>query len=151
MLPDLDVVAFRLGIPYAAEFGHRGFSHSLSFAALTALVGASCHRLLRSRFRTAFPFLFVAAASHGLLDAFTNGGLGVAFFWPLSPERFFAPVRVIQVAPIAVSRLFSQRGAAVLLSELLWVWIPCALVAAALAWGQRRARASSEPTAARQS
>jgi inner membrane protein len=148
VLPDLDVVAFRLGIPYAAEFGHRGFSHSLAFAALAALLGASCHRWLRSRFQIAFPFLLVAAASHGVLDAFTNGGLGIAFLWPFSPERYFAPARVIQVAPIGPSRLFSRRGAAVLLSEFLWIWIPCALVGIALAWTQRRARASSERTAA---
>ena len=37
MLPDLDVIAFRLGIPYAAPFGHRGASHSLCAA---LLVGA---------------------------------------------------------------------------------------------------------------
>ena len=28
ILPDFDVVAFSLGIPYEDEFGHRGFSHS---------------------------------------------------------------------------------------------------------------------------
>lgn len=32
VLPDLDVLAFRFGIPYAAEFGHRGVSHSLALA-----------------------------------------------------------------------------------------------------------------------
>lgn len=138
MLPDADVVAFRIGIPYAAEFGHRGFSHSLAFAALIALLAALCSRLLRSRFRTVFLFLFVAVASHGFLDAFTNGGLGVAFFWPFSCDRYFAPVRRIEVAPIAPSRLFSPRGAAVLLSELLWVGTPCAAGAMALAWMRRR-------------
>ena len=36
-LPDLDVVTFSFGIPYAADLGHRGFSHSLAFAALVGL------------------------------------------------------------------------------------------------------------------
>ncbi len=148
VLPDTDVLAFRLGIPYAAEFGHRGFSHSLVFAALTALLGASCRRFLRSRFWTAFSFLFVAAASHGVLDAFTNGGLGIAFLWPFSSERYFSPIRVIQVAPIGLSRFFSHRGVAVLLSELVWIWMPSALVVVALAWMLRRERALSGKTVA---
>ena len=37
MLPDIDVIAFSLGIPYEAMFGHRGFTHSFFFA---AVVGA---------------------------------------------------------------------------------------------------------------
>ncbi|HJW76929.1 MAG: hypothetical protein A2V77_04030 [Anaeromyxobacter sp. RBG_16_69_14] len=125
-LPDLDVVAFRFGIPYAAQLGHRGFSHSLAFAALVALLGAGCHRLLRSGRMATFAFLFAATASHGVLDAFTNGGLGVAFFWPFSPTRYFAPIRMIQVALLTAARLLSPRGFVVLASELLWVWLPCA-------------------------
>ena len=34
MVPDLDVIAFTLGIPYAHPLGHRGFLHSLLFALL---------------------------------------------------------------------------------------------------------------------
>jgi inner membrane protein len=124
VLPDLDVLAFRFGIPYAAEFGHRGFSHSFLFALAVALAGACLFRLLRSTFLRSFLFLFVATASHGILDAFTNGGLGIAFLWPWSAERFFAPIQVIQVAPIGLSRFLSPRGAAVLRSEFMWVWLP---------------------------
>ncbi len=143
VLPDSDVVGFRLGIRYGDERGHRGFSHSLAFAALVALAGAAFHRRLGARFLAAFAFLFLATASHGLLDAFTNGGLGVAFLWPFSTARWFAPVRAIQVAPFGLARLLSPRGAAVLVSELLWVWIPCALLAVALACIARRATLSS--------
>jgi membrane-bound metal-dependent hydrolase YbcI (DUF457 family) len=50
MLPDLDVIGFRLGIPYEHMLGHRGFTHSLLFAAfsLSAEIGRSwlCLRLL---------------------------------------------------------------------------------------------------------
>jgi inner membrane protein len=141
VLPDLDVIAFRFGIPYAAQFGHRGFSHSLAFAALVALLGAGCHRLLRSGPMATFAFLFAATASHGVLDAFTNGGLGVAFFWPFSPTRYFAPIRMIQVAPLTAARLLSHRGAVVLASELLWVGLPCAVLGVVLAISRRRMRA----------
>ena len=130
VVPDLDVLAFRLGIPYAADFGHRGFSHSLLLALIVALVGASLARSLHSTFKRSFWFLFVAMASHGILDAFTNGGLGVALLWPFSVERFFAPFHPIEVAPLGLSRFLSLRGIAVLWSEVLWVWLPLFAVAA---------------------
>ena len=31
LLPDADVIAFKLGIPYSAPWGHRGATHSLLF------------------------------------------------------------------------------------------------------------------------
>lgn len=61
----------------------------------------------------------VVAVSHPLLDSLTDGGLGVALFWPFSNERFFAPWRPIPVAPIGAGML-SARGLHVLLVELLW-------------------------------
>src|SRR5262249_16947716 len=81
MLADLDVVAFSLGIPYEHRFGHRGFSHSLCFALLTTLPVAllTCEQL-GMRWWVLWGFFFVVMASHGVLDAFTNGGLGIAFF-----------------------------------------------------------------------
>jgi len=132
VVPDLDVVAFRLGIPYADDLGHRGFTHSLLFAAFVALAAACAFRALHTTFTRAFWFVLVATASHGILDSFTNGGLGVAFFWPWSGERYFAPIRVIEVSPLSIQRFISEGGARVLLSELIWVWTPCALLAALL-------------------
>jgi inner membrane protein len=124
VLPDLDVLTFRFGIPYAAEFGHRGFSHSLLFAVAVALAGACFCRFLKTTPLRALVFLLVAVASHGLLDTLTNGGLGIALFWPWSEQRHFAPLRPIEVAPFGLARLLSPRGAAVMTSELLWVWLP---------------------------
>ena len=138
VLPDIDVVAFSFGIPYEHEFGHRGFSHSLFFAALVALLGACAHRWLYSSFGRAFFFLFLATASHGILDAFTNGGLGIALFWPWSGERYFARYQVIQVSPIEISYFLSWWGVSVILSELRWVWLPCALMGFGLAVILRR-------------
>ncbi|WP_263771271.1 metal-dependent hydrolase [Propionivibrio soli] len=149
ILPDLDVLAFRWGVPYAAEFGHRGFSHSLLFALAVALVGVALAPLLRSTRGRSFWFLLFAAASHGVLDALTNGGLGIAFLWPFSAERYFAPFQPIEVAPLRLSRFLSLRGVAVLWSELVWVWLPCFGVACALlAYRRYRASASLARTSA---
>jgi inner membrane protein len=138
-LPDLDVVTFYLGIPYSADLGHRGFSHSLAFAALVGLAGAAGHRALGAGAVGACLFLFVATASHGVLDAFTNGGLGVAFFWPWSGARYWAPdaLRVVEASPISLGRFLSGRGLAVLGSELCWIWPPALLVGLIL-FGLRR-------------
>lgn len=125
ILPDLDVLSFQFAIPYAAGLGHRGFTHSLIFAALVALLGALLLRRYQERFAPSLLFLLVAAASHGALDALTNGGYGIAFFWPFSLERYFAPVQVIEVSPLSAVRFFSSRGATVLMSEFFWVWLPC--------------------------
>ena len=138
ILPDADAIGFQLGVPYASQLGHRGLSHSIAFA---ALVGIGVARLLPappdSSRRRAGLFLLAAVLSHGLLDALTNGGLGVAFFAPLSGQRYFFPWRPIEVSPISVTRFFSARGLRVLESELVVVWLP-ALALAALGWLVRR-------------
>jgi inner membrane protein len=111
MLPDLDVLAFRFGIPYAAPFGHRGATHSLLFA---LVMGSLFGAVRRERFF--WLLAVVVALSHPLLDSMTDGGLGVALFWPFSNERFFAPWRPIPVAPIGAGML-STRGLHVLAVE----------------------------------
>lgn len=124
MLPDLDVLAFRLGIAYADQLGHRGFSHSLALAALLGILAALLARRLNSQRFAAFAFIFVATASHGFLDMLTNGGLGVAYLWPFSDHRFFFSEQVIQVSPLSLKRFFGPAGLAVAKSELFWVWSP---------------------------
>ena len=75
-----------------------------------------------------FAFLFLCAISHPILDAMTDGGLGIAFFSPFSNERYFLPWRPIRVSPIG-PRFFSARGMETMRSELVWVWIPLAAAA----------------------
>jgi membrane-bound metal-dependent hydrolase YbcI (DUF457 family) len=58
-------------------------------------------------------------ASHGVLDAMTDGGLGIAFFAPFDNTRYFFPFRPVKVSPIGLS-FFSARGLDVIWSELLW-------------------------------
>jgi inner membrane protein len=131
-IPDLDVVAFRLGIGYSHEFGHRGVSHSLAFAMLLAVAAAGTGRYLLASRKTAFFFVLAAAASHGLLDMLTNGGLGVALAWPFSEQRYFFPWHVIEASPLSLRRVFGSAGVLVFKSELLWVWLPSLLAGLAL-------------------
>ena len=81
---------------------------------------------------------FAATASHALLDMLTDGGLGVALFAPVSNARLFFPWRPVTVSPIGAG-FFSAQGAAVLLSEFVWVWLPVLAVASVRAWRRRRA------------
>src|SRR5438270_228674 len=94
VLPDIDVIGFRFGIHYGDFWGHRGFTHSLLFAALLSGIAVLLLFLRGSiaigRFAL-FTYLFLATASHGVLDGMTNGGLGVAFFSPFDNRRFFLP------------------------------------------------------------
>lgn len=145
MLPDVDVLGFPLGIPYGDLFGHRGLTHSLLFAAVVALGVAG---LLRDRFRArdllqVLICIFAATASHSLLDAFTNGGLGVAFFAPFSAARYFFPLRPILVSPIGVAAFLTQRGASVLWSEMAWVWAPAGGVFLVAHWARCHSRSST--------
>jgi inner membrane protein len=124
--PDLDVLAFRFGVPYASPWGHRGWTHSVVFA----LVFGSLMAWLFSRFnkiedpRRLLAWLVLATLSHPLLDMLTNGGRGVALWWPLSAERIFFPFRPVQVSPISVADFFSPWGLEVLASEVLWIGFP---------------------------
>jgi inner membrane protein len=138
VLPDLDVLAFRVGISYSHELGHRGISHSLAFAFMLGLVALLFGPQLRATPRTAGLFILTAAASHGLLDMLTNGGLGVALLWPFSEHRFFFPARVIEVSPLSLRRFFGPSGISVLSSELLWVWLPSAAAALAIFLSRRK-------------
>ena len=145
-LPDADVLAFKFGIAYADTFGHRGFSHSLLFAIFCGIFAALCCRWLDSGALKAGLWITLATASHGLLDALTNGGLGVAWLWPWSEQRYFLPWRPIEVSPF-LSGFFSPRGLSVLLSEARWVWLPSLAIATTglamrLAWRRRAMEAA---------
>jgi len=126
IVPDIDVLGFREGVPYASLFGHRGFTHSIFFSVLLAalLTIVSRPAFPRTSALASFAFLFACTVSHGLLDALTDGGLGVAFFSPFSNQRYFFPWRPICVSPLSVAQFISGRGSRVLASELQWVMLP---------------------------
>jgi inner membrane protein len=147
VVPDLDVIGFRFGIRYGDFWGHRGFTHSFIFAALVATIAVGI------AFRPALPsisrfslwmYFFLATASHGLLDAMTDGGLGVAFFAPIDNRRYFFPWTPIRVSPIGIARFFTARCLAVIQTELIWIWLPTGLLAVAAWMIRRREFAKSE-------
>jgi len=144
VLPDLDVVGFVFRVPYGSVWGHRGASHSLVSALLWALVSLAFAKGLQAKRLTIFVVVWISTTSHTLLDAFTNGGKGVALFWPFSAERFFFPYRPILVSPIGAG-FFSERGLQVMGSEICWVGLPSlALALGLIGWRMsRRAAAKS--------
>ncbi len=128
ILPDIDVVGYAFGVPYASVWGHRGITHSFAFAAVLSLAVVSLAfpqaQGLSSEWWSLLAYFFVVTASHPVLDAMTNGGLGVAFFAPLENSRYFLPRRPVEVSPIGVHAFLTRRGLAVLQSEFIWIWIP---------------------------
>lgn len=132
MAPDLDVAAFRFGIPYEHMFGHRGISHSLLAALLTGGIAAAVGaRIWRLHFGLLWAYFFLCMASHGLLDMLTSGGLGIALFAPFTNERYFFDIRPIRVSAIGVSDFLNGRWRIVMGSELRWIWLPSFALAAA--------------------
>jgi inner membrane protein len=128
-LPDLDVLAFKLGIPYYSPWGHRGASHSLLAA---VAIGLTWGWLLArdadlARWRTCILAVCVSV-SHVVLDAMTDGGLGVAAAWPITDHRYFLPWRPLPVAPIGWAN-FSMLNVHVAAVEVIY-FLPFILLAA---------------------
>ena len=139
MLPDADVIAFHFGIAYGDPFGHRGATHSLAFAVLVGLVVGLVALARKAPALRLTLAATLTVATHPLLDALTDGGLGVALCWPFSDVRHFAPWRPIPVAPIGWGML-SPRGMHVLAVEAL-----PSLLLAVLATRPTRAGRSAPP------
>ena len=142
VIPDGDVISFYFGIPYGHLMGHRGLSHSIVFAAVLGFAVAffffrHVPRYSAQWWRYAF-FFFLVTISHGLSDALSNGGLGVAFFAPLSNHRYFFSWRPIEVSPIGgLTHFFGREGWVVIKSELIWIWLP-SITLVLLSYGVRR-------------
>lgn len=132
IIPDADIIGFSFGIPYQHLFGHRGFFHSPFFGLLLSIFLVSVFfrglEIFSGQWFFYFVFFFFLSASHGILDALTNGGLGIALLSPFNNTRYFLPWRPIIVSPIGVEAFFSKWGLAVIKSELLWVWLPSFLI-----------------------
>ena len=141
LVPDADVITFGTGIEYEDMFGHRGFSHSLLFALLWGLLVVVTEFKSTARFSRPWwqlaAFFFVVTASHGVLDALTNGGLGVAFFSPFDTTRYFFPWTPVEVSPLTAGQFLSEWGARVLWSELRYLCLPFTLLWLTV-WGFRK-------------
>ena len=132
IVPDGDVIGFALGIPYEHVLGHRGLTHSLAFAVMVSLLVV---RVAFSEIPSGSQkwwwlviHFFLVTVSHGLLDAMTDGGLGIAFFAPFDNERYFLPWTPIKVSPIGIFGFFTDYGLEVLRSEMVWIGMPVGML-----------------------
>ena len=129
VLPDFDVIGLYAGIPYEHMLGHRGLSHSLLFAAIiAAIITAFFARQIKICATAVWFYLFICTTSHGMLDALTNGGLGIAFLSPFSNERYFFSFRPIEVSTLNIRTFFESQGASVLANEFITIWPVCLIV-----------------------
>ena len=124
-LPDLDVIGYYLGIPYAHVMGHRGITHSLFFALIMAIL-ITIIFFRREKFSSKNNLLITTyftliIASHGLLDGFTNGGHGIAYFAPFINDRYFFSFNPLQVAVL-------NPKIDVLKNEFMWLWLPIIII-----------------------
>jgi len=128
VIPDADVVMFSFGIPYGHFWGHRGFFHScvfgLIFGLIITLVFFYNTKFFSKRWWFYFSFFTIITASHGIFDAFTNGGMGIALLSPFDETRYFFPWTPIRVSPIGLKAFLSSWGLAVFKNELVWIWLP---------------------------
>ena len=119
VLPDADFFLILLGLTeYGAPWGHRGATHSLTFAlAVGTAIGLAAPAFRAAVVRTGIMAILVLA-SHPLLDMLTDGGRGCAIFWPFDNTRYVAPWNPLPVAPLGLD-LISAYGVYVIAFELV--------------------------------
>ena len=141
LLPDLDVVVFMLFRPLEMT-PHRGASHSLLFAALSALLLTFlCARFFSLARGRLFACIFAAYGSHLMLDYLMGSGPGVLFFWPFSAQEYLAPV---QLVPTAYYGLSAEAFLAIVLAPAtymgialeLMIFVPLLYLSTAKTWLQ---------------
>ncbi|MCP4690231.1 MAG: metal-dependent hydrolase [Desulfobacterales bacterium] len=132
VIPDADVIGFYFGVKYGEFLGHRGFFHSIFFALIFAnlvmLLFVGKFKPFSARWWKYTLFFFIVGASHGILDAFTNGGLGIALLSPFDDARYFFPWTPISVSPIGLKAFLSEWGLRVMICEIKYIWLPMAVV-----------------------
>jgi inner membrane protein len=151
-VPDIDAIGRPLGnLTFETLFGgHRGLTHSVMFAlALSAIITWRFFRTpewtaLHRRLWAAFA---LAIASHGVLDALSTIGNGVAFWAPFSwihYEFVWQPLGEIGPGPRGPERAFDMVA-----NEFIWIGLP-SLIVVVIARFIRRARAADLATSLRQ-
>ena len=126
--PDLDWFVSLANVHRGHFLNHRGVAHSLTAALV--LAGAAFvlgFRPERRRHRV-WLCLALAALSHGLLDACTSGGVGVALFAPFSDTRWACLWQPGWVAPLPLNPEHTNTFLASLWSEAFWIGLPALVV-----------------------
>ena len=141
VLPDADVIGFYFGVRYGDFFGHRGFFHSPFFALIlsvfcVAILFRNCRPFSWDWYKLV-AFFFALGSSHGLLDAMTDGGLGIALLSPFNNARYFFGWAPIPVSPIGAAGFRTPRGLQVITWEVLFLWIPLLITLGAILTARR--------------
>ena len=114
-LPDLDIIALAFLDPLERLSMHRGFSHSILFSLLLALLLAFLFKRIKitnevNFYRLAF-FSWLTLITHMLLDGFTS--YGTLLFLPFSDMRFgFDSINVVDpvyTLPMLVGLIVSTK------------------------------------------
>ena len=129
ILPDIDFIFDEKG---SGMLTHRGFTHSIFFAAVTGVVFSAFFLSVVKSFGQSLLLMlifFLASFSHTYLDAMTEASYGVCFFCPFSDERYFFPFTLFSSYTTGVSKKGFRSGLGnsvwiTLLPEILLVWIP---------------------------
>lgn len=133
LIGTLAIAAIAPDVDLIVGSNHRGPTHSVGFAVLTAVVCAAMFSAIRHPRAIAIGVLAGAAVvTHIVLDLLTAHS-PVAVLWPLSAREFSLPLLVLPAAPTDEA-LFTSRGILLAGAELAW---SIALVAGA---GWRRDR-----------
>ena len=136
-LPDID---WPWNVATTSLFSHRAITHSLLFAALSAVL-ATCLCFTRSQRstngRTILLILGLAALSHACLDALSSYSYGIEFFAPFWRQRF----RFVWT-PLGDP---SGTLAGQLRQELFVVFLPAVVLATVGLWVRRTRRGRFEP------
>jgi len=73
VIPDIDIIGYRMGIDYGDLFGHRGITHSLAFAVVFSVavvrLGFPAVKFFSGGWWVFIFHFFLVTASHGVLDA----------------------------------------------------------------------------------
>jgi inner membrane protein len=94
LLPDVDALVLLV-----APTAHRGLTHGLPFAAIAAVALTWLgRRNLPMPPRRTWLALFLAAASHPLLDYLMGAGPPIPFFAPFSERAWLSPYRIVPTA-----------------------------------------------------
>jgi inner membrane protein len=140
--PDLDWFVSFLDYHKNHILNHRGVAHSLPGALLIAAAMLLIGFPRDQRRAQVWLCLTLAALSHGLMDACTAGGVGVALFMPFSDSRWSCLWQPIHVAPLPLGREDAYLFLLSLRAEAFWIGLPAL---ALVAWTRLRPRIRLAP------
>ena len=140
--PDLDWFVSFLDFHKNHILNHRGVAHCLFGAVLLATFTLLIAFRRNQRGGQLWLCLTLAALSHGLMDACTAGGVGVALFMPFSDSRWACIWQPIHVAPLPLGREDCYLFLASLRTEAFWIGLPAL---ALVAWTRIREQVGMVP------